>query len=135
MKTTQSKRLMKRAQTLLPGGVNSPVRAFGSVGGQARVIERASGARIQDVDGNRYIDYVASWGAVIVGHAHPVVVEAVRKLERSLNVVMGCLPVALPPVAARTPLEDMGTQLIAGPAAAVGEHDRLVEQSERRADG
>jgi glutamate-1-semialdehyde 2,1-aminomutase len=78
MKTTQSKRLMKRAQALLPGGVNSPVRAFGSVGGQARVIERASGARIQDVDGNRYIDYVASWGAVIVGHAHPVVVEAVR---------------------------------------------------------
>ena len=78
MRTTRSKRLMKRAQELLPGGVNSPVRAFGSVGGQARVIDRASGALIEDVDGNRYVDYVASWGAVIVGHAHPVVVEAVR---------------------------------------------------------
>jgi glutamate-1-semialdehyde 2,1-aminomutase len=58
--------------------VNSPVRAFGSVGGDARFIERASGARIDDVDGNRYVDYVSSWGAVIVGHAHPRVVEAVR---------------------------------------------------------
>jgi len=69
---------MRRAEQLMPGGVNSPVRAFGSVGGVARVIAQASGARIEDVDGNRYIDYVASWGAIIAGHAHPVVVEAVR---------------------------------------------------------
>ena len=69
---------MKRARGVIPGGVNSPVRAFGSVGGTARFIRSASGARIEDVDGNRYIDYVCSWGAVIVGHAHPVIVEAVR---------------------------------------------------------
>ncbi len=69
---------MKRARARIPGGVNSPVRAFGSVGGTARFIRSASGARIEDVDGNRYIDYVCSWGAVIVGHAHPVIVEAVR---------------------------------------------------------
>jgi glutamate-1-semialdehyde 2,1-aminomutase len=78
MRTTRSRRLMKRAREVIPGGVNSPVRAFGSVGGDARFIERASGARIDDVDGNRYVDYVSSWGAVIVGHAHPRVVEAVR---------------------------------------------------------
>jgi glutamate-1-semialdehyde 2,1-aminomutase len=58
--------------------VNSPVRAFGSVGGTPRFIARASGARIEDADGNSYIDYVCSWGAIIVGHAHPVVVEAIR---------------------------------------------------------
>jgi len=78
MRTTRSKKLMRRAQRLLPGGVNSPVRAFGSVGGTPRVIAQASGARLEDVDGNRYIDYVASWGAIIAGHAHPVVVDAVR---------------------------------------------------------
>ena len=78
MKTARSKRLMKRARAVIPGGVNSPVRAFGAVGGTARFIRQASGARIEDEDGNRYIDYVASWGAVLVGHAHPAVVEAVR---------------------------------------------------------
>ena len=69
---------MKRARAVIPGGVNSPVRAFGSVGGTARFIKQATGARVEDEDGNRYIDYVASWGPIIVGHAHPVVVEAVR---------------------------------------------------------
>jgi len=78
MRTSGSKRLMKQARTVIPGGVNSPVRAFGSVGGTARFIARASGCHIEDVDGNRYIDYVSSWGAIITGHAHPVVVEAVR---------------------------------------------------------
>ena len=78
VRTTSSKRLLKRARRVIPGGVNSPVRAFGSVGGTARFIQSASGARIEDVDGNRYIDWVASWGAVIAGHAHPVIVEAVR---------------------------------------------------------
>jgi glutamate-1-semialdehyde 2,1-aminomutase len=70
---------MKRAREVLPGGVNSPVRAFGPVGGSARFVDRANGARIEDVDGNRYIDYVCSWGAIIAGHAHPVVVEALRR--------------------------------------------------------
>ncbi|MCP4007179.1 MAG: glutamate-1-semialdehyde 2,1-aminomutase [bacterium] len=78
MKTAKSKRLMKRARAHIPGGVNSPVRAFGSVGGTARFIKQASGSRIEDEDGNRYIDYVSSWGAVILGHAHPVVIDAVR---------------------------------------------------------
>jgi len=78
MGISESKKLMRRAQKLLPGGVNSPVRAFGSVGGTARFIARASGARIVDSDGNTYIDYVSSWGAIIAGHAHPVVIEAIR---------------------------------------------------------
>ncbi len=69
---------MKRSRVVIPGGVNSPVRAFGSVGGTVRFIKQAKGARIEDEDGNRYIDYVASWGPIIVGHAHPLVVEAVR---------------------------------------------------------
>ncbi len=69
---------MKRARAVIPGGVNSPVRAFGSVGGTPRFIKQATGARVEDEDGNRYIDYVASWGPIIVGHAHPMVVEAVR---------------------------------------------------------
>ena len=71
-----SKKLLDRARRTLPGGVNSPVRAFGSVGGTARFIARAEGARIEDVDGNRYVDYVASWGAIIAGHAHPKVTTA-----------------------------------------------------------
>ena len=78
MRTQRSKKLMKRARVVIPGGVNSPVRAFGSVGGTVRFIKQAKGARIEDEDGNRYIDYVASWGPIIVGHAHPLVVEAVR---------------------------------------------------------
>ena len=79
MRVNRSKRLFRRARQVLPGGVNSPVRAFGSVGGTPRFIARASGSSVEDVDGNRYLDYVASWGAVIAGHAHPVVVEAVRR--------------------------------------------------------
>jgi glutamate-1-semialdehyde 2,1-aminomutase len=68
---------MERAGRLFPGGVNSPVRAFGSVGGTPRVIERALGARLWDVDGNELIDYVGSWGPMILGHAHPAVVAAI----------------------------------------------------------
>src|SRR5258706_2728874 len=78
MRTGRSKRLMKRGREVIPGGVNSPVRAFGYVGGQARFIRSASGARLEDEDGNRYVDWVASWGAILVGHAHPIVLEAVR---------------------------------------------------------
>ena len=79
MNTTRSKLLLERACQVIPGGVNSPVRAFGSVGGQARFIRSASGAHIEDEDGNRYVDYVASWGAILLGHAHPVVLEAVAQ--------------------------------------------------------
>ena len=64
---------------MIPGGVNSPVRAFGSVGGVPRFIQKAQGAYVWDADGQRYIDYVGSWGPAIVGHAHPEVIEAVRE--------------------------------------------------------
>lgn len=71
--------LFERAQRTIPGGVNSPVRAFRSVGGTPRFIERAEGARVWDADGQVYIDYVGSWGPAIAGHAHPAIVEAVRE--------------------------------------------------------
>ncbi|HEY6973109.1 MAG TPA: aminotransferase class III-fold pyridoxal phosphate-dependent enzyme, partial [Nitrospiraceae bacterium] len=69
MKTIRSAKLFAHAQQLIPGGVNSPVRAFRSVGGQPRFIQRAKGARLYDVDGNSYLDYVLSWGPMILGHA------------------------------------------------------------------
>jgi glutamate-1-semialdehyde 2,1-aminomutase len=79
MKTTRSAKLFAEAQTVIPGGVNSPVRAFRSVGGQPRFIKRAKGSRLYDVDGNTYIDYVLSWGPMILGHAHPAVINAIKK--------------------------------------------------------
>jgi len=75
----QSEALFARAVELMPGGVNSPVRAFRSVGGTPVFIASASGAELVDVDGNRYIDFVGSWGPMILGHAHPEVIEAVRE--------------------------------------------------------
>jgi len=71
--------LFERAQRLIPGGVNSPVRAFRAVGGVPRFFERASGAYLWDADGRRYIDYVGSWGPMLAGHTHPAVVEAVQE--------------------------------------------------------
>ncbi|HFC0404452.1 TPA: glutamate-1-semialdehyde 2,1-aminomutase [Neisseria gonorrhoeae] len=71
--------LFDRAKAVIPGGVNSPVRAFGSVGGVPRFIKKAEGAYVWDENGTRYTDYVGSWGPAIVGHAHPEVVEAVRE--------------------------------------------------------
>ena len=79
MKITRSIKLFEEAQRLIPGGVNSPVRAFRSVGGQPRFIQRAKGARLYDLDGNAYIDYVLSWGPMIVGHASPPVISAIKK--------------------------------------------------------
>src|SRR5712691_13024373 len=76
MKTTRSSRLFARAQDILPGGVDSPVRAFKAVGASPLFIRRASGARIEDVDGNEFIDYVMSWGPLIHGHAPPGLVKA-----------------------------------------------------------
>jgi glutamate-1-semialdehyde 2,1-aminomutase len=68
-----------RAKQLMPGGVNSPARAFGGVGGEPIFFDRAQGAYLWDIDGNRYIDYIGSWGPMILGHGHPVVVEAVQR--------------------------------------------------------
>ncbi|TVO59407.1 glutamate-1-semialdehyde 2,1-aminomutase [Denitromonas halophila] len=76
---SRNETLFNRAQTVIPGGVNSPVRAFGSVGGFPRFIARAEGSRMWDADGAAYIDYVGSWGPAIAGHAHPAIVEAVRE--------------------------------------------------------
>ncbi len=77
--TSKNETLFERAQKTIPGGVNSPVRAFRSVGGTPRFIERAEGCRVWDADGKEYIDYVGSWGPAIAGHAHPAIVDAVRE--------------------------------------------------------
>jgi glutamate-1-semialdehyde 2,1-aminomutase len=83
MKTECSDRLFEKATSLIPGGVNSPVRAFKSVGRKPVFISAAHGSKLRDADGNEYIDYVGSWGPMILGHAHPRVIEAVRKAALS----------------------------------------------------
>jgi glutamate-1-semialdehyde 2,1-aminomutase len=80
MDRSNSKKLFERAQASIPGGVNSPARAFHSVGGTPVFIERGEGARLHDVDGNSYLDYVGSWGPLLLGHRHPKVVEALREV-------------------------------------------------------
>lgn len=82
----KSIRCYEEAQKYIPGGVNSPVRAFKAVGGQPLFIDRARGSKIYDVDGNEYIDYVGSWGPMILGHNHPRVVEALKKyLDKGIS--------------------------------------------------
>ncbi|MBH8567003.1 glutamate-1-semialdehyde 2,1-aminomutase [Nostoc sp. CENA67] len=86
IKTTKSQEIFTAAQNLMPGGVSSPVRAFKSVGGQPIVFDRVNGAYIWDVDGNKYIDYVGSWGPAICGHAHPEVIAALHEaLEKGTS--------------------------------------------------
>lgn len=83
---TRSEDLFARAQTLMPGGVNSPVRAFGSVGGTPRFLVSAQGPYVTDADGRRYVDLVCSWGPALLGHAHPAVLEAVHQAaDRGLS--------------------------------------------------
>jgi glutamate-1-semialdehyde 2,1-aminomutase len=79
MGTARSQKLLKKAEKLIPGGVNSPVRAFKAVGGRPLFIKRAKGSRIYDADGNAYIDYVGSWGPMILGHADTRVTQALKK--------------------------------------------------------
>ena len=79
MNRSTSASLFERAKKVIPGGVNSPVRAFRGLGREPFFIDRAEGSRIWDVDGNEYIDYVGSWGPAILGHAPPVVVNAIRE--------------------------------------------------------
>jgi len=89
--TTRSQEIFAAAQTLMPGGVSSPVRAFRSVGGQPIVFDRVKGAYAWDVDGNRYIDYVGSWGPAICGHAHPEVISALHEaLEKGTSFGAPC---------------------------------------------
>src|SRR6478672_8929223 len=78
----RSRELMARARDLFPGGVNSPVRAFGGVGGEPIVVDRGAGARLWDVDGNEYIDYVLSWGPLVLGHAPPAVLATLAETMR-----------------------------------------------------
>ena len=83
LKTTKSDKLFLKAQNLLPGGVNSPVRAFRSVGRSPLFIKKAKGAYIWDEDGNKFIDYVGSWGPMILGHAQPQIVNSIRRVAKS----------------------------------------------------
>src|SRR6266699_5565661 len=79
MNRSRSEDLFRRAQALIPGGVNSPVRAFRGVGGNPLFIARGEGSHIFDVDGNRYIDYVGSWGPLLLGHRHPEILAAIER--------------------------------------------------------
>src|SRR5439155_8352188 len=83
MNRSRSHAAFERAKRLIPGGVNSPARAFGAVGGEPIFIARAERAYLFDIDGNRYVDYVGSWGPMILGHAHPHVVAAAIEAARS----------------------------------------------------
>jgi glutamate-1-semialdehyde 2,1-aminomutase len=91
LKTTRSEEIFAAAQKLMPGGVNSPVRAFKSVGGQPIVFDRVKGAYVWDADGNQYIDYVGSWGPAICGHTHPEVIQALHDaLEKGTSFGAPC---------------------------------------------
>src|SRR5438552_9088413 len=79
MPRTKSSAAFARAKSLIPGGVNSPARAFGGVGGEPIFFARGEGAYLFDLDGNRYIDYIGSWGPMILGHAHPAVTSALQE--------------------------------------------------------
>ncbi|MGD1909854.1 MAG: glutamate-1-semialdehyde 2,1-aminomutase [Rivularia sp. (in: cyanobacteria)] len=92
IKTTKSQEIFAAAQSLMPGGVNSPVRAFKSVGGQPIVFDKVKGAYIWDVDGNEYVDYVGTWGPAICGHANPEVIAALHEaLEKGTSFGAPCV--------------------------------------------
>src|SRR3954471_19925632 len=119
MKTSRSARLFTRAQAIIPGGVNSPVRAFKSVGAAPLFIKRAAGSRIEDVDGNTFIDYVMSWGPLIHGHAPKGLVKAVAAVARDgtsfgapspLEVALGEKVRALMPSLERVRFVSSGTE-------------------------
>jgi len=83
MQRSKSRAAFERAKQVIPGGVNSPARAFGAVGGEPLFITRGEGAYLYDIDGNRYVDYIGSWGPMILGHAHPRVVAAATEAARN----------------------------------------------------
>jgi len=114
MSRERSERAFARAKTLIPGGVNSPARAFGAVGGSPLFIDHAAGAYLYDLDGNRYVDYIGSWGPMILGHAHPAVVAALHAaVERGTS------------YGAPTEAESELSELICGAFKSI-EHVRLV---------
>lgn len=123
MSTHQSKKLFVEAKKLIPGGVNSPVRAFGSVGGHPIFIERAFGPYLTDVDQNNYIDYVGSWGPMIAGHAHPQVITAIQNTAAAgssfgapcpLEVDMARLLVKRIPSLEKVRMVNSGTEAVMG---------------------
>jgi glutamate-1-semialdehyde 2,1-aminomutase len=127
---------MARAARLFPGGVNSPVRAYRSVGGSPRVIERAAGARLWDVDGNEYVDYIGSWGPMILGHAHPAVVSAVQEAAargtsygapNPLEVELGEEIVAAMPTIERLRFVSSGTEAAMSALRAARGHTRRAK--------
>jgi len=89
IRRTKSDQLFAEALKHIPGGVNSPVRAFRAVGGQPFFVNKAKGAHIWDVDGNEYVDYVGTWGPAILGHAHPKIIQAVRDAGKPLLFLIG----------------------------------------------
>ena len=118
---TRSEQLFALAQQLIPGGVNSPVRAFGSVGGTPRFIQEAKGSSIKDVDGNQYIDFVGSWGPMILGHNHPeicnAVIEAAKKglsfgAATELEVQMADLITSIVPSIEMVRMVNSGTEAV-----------------------
>ena len=92
LNTTHSEEVFSSALKLMPGGVSSPVRAFKSVGGQPIVFDRVKGPYAWDIDGNRYIDYIGSWGPAICGHAHPEVITALQEaIEKGTSFGAPCV--------------------------------------------
>src|SRR3954454_13369706 len=139
MKTTRSQRLFARAQYLLPGGVDSPVRAFKSVGGSPIFIARASGATLVDVDGNKYIDYVMSWGPLIHGHAPKGLTKAIARAARDgtsfgapspLEVALAERVIGLMPSIERVRFVNSGTEAAMSAlrvARAATKRDRIIK--------
>lgn len=119
MTHTQSEKLFAEALNYLPGGVNSPVRAFRAVGGQPFFVNKAKGARVWDVDGNDYIDYVCTWGPAILGHAHPKIISAVKAaaeqgtsfgIPNPFEVTMAKLICSLVPSVQKVRMTNSGTE-------------------------
>jgi len=139
MKTTRSLRLFSRAQHLLPGGVDSPVRAFKSVGGSPLFIRRASGSRLVDIDGNKFIDYVMSWGPLIHGHAPTGLVQAIARSAKDgtsfgapspLEVTLAERVTALMPSLERVRFVNSGTEAAMSAlrvARAATRRDRIIK--------
>src|SRR5712672_586411 len=116
---TKSNQLFAEALKYIPGGVNSPVRAFGAVGGHPFFVNKAKGARVWDVDGNEYLDYVGTWGPAILGHAHPKIVKAVQEtaangtsfgIPNPLEVKMARLICSLVPSVQKVRMCNSGTE-------------------------
>ena len=107
MNYQRSSALFKAAQKVIPGGVNSPVRAFKAVGGTPIFVERAKGAYLYDVDGNRYVDFIASWGPLILGHAYEPVLKAVTE-KAALGTSFGM------PTAIETELASLAVSMVPG---------------------